>query len=127
MKIEELTSEYLISLVEQELRKHPEVKYSIRLSLSSLSIYVTLYYFNEKSVLRISEHPTTKQMKSLVITSKTKPQQISAFIKTNVNSIHNKNLKHNLNKLVDGTIVEDDEFDDYDDLDNYTVIQTVNF
>lgn len=126
MKIEELTSEYMISLVEQELRKHPEIGYSIRLSLSSISIYVMLSYFDEKLTLRISEHPSKKHLKCLVITNKTKPQQISAFVKSGVEAIHNKNFKHKLNNLVDG-VIADDETDVDDDLDNYTVIQTVNF
>lgn len=70
-------------IVKQELRKQ-SLQFEEKESITTNSIYYTVYLTHSQMVFRVSDHLTFKDMSTFVYSPKTTPQQICRYINNRV-------------------------------------------
>jgi len=69
-----------------------DILYTITESKSTNSIYIAFEYKGEKSILRLSDHCTRKQYKTVYISKSTKEVKVERSILNTINNLKTKHL-----------------------------------
>ena len=113
-----LTQDKIVGLAEFVLNQHTEIKWFMRLSETSISVYVYVEYNGCCKICRISDHAPNRfrRIHNIRLTSRTLKKTLIAFLEHTIESIKKKNYYNTLNEISINSIEQfNNMFDESED------------
>lgn len=100
-RLGKLTQNKIVGLVEFVLNQHTEIKWFIRLSETSMSVYVYVEYDGCGRICRISDHAPNRfrRIHNIRLTSRTLKKTLIAFLEHTIESVKRRNYYNVLNEI----------------------------